>query len=277
MNVQLLYEAALCIWQLTFLPQAAEVIAASGIVASLVDLARVAPKEKVHCRPLQAARGRKAPSQSAKLTLLHELLELAGFLWICHHSSARNGWTTLQGPRREILTLRNGRMQIDHRIFQGCGCTSRRLFCGLRARVCTQVVRVALNALNNLLQAPGLDAGPGMVEAGLPKVVAQRKQQARPCRTFCLRNMAVAPTPGHGSGVTLCPGALELLQFLLLANVISRLLPESQLKIARVEVSMQEVPRRVLVRSELGGRGRVGIAGSAGREAGREHPAAEQL
>lgn len=40
-----------------------------------------------------------------------------------------------------------------------------------------QVARVALNALANLLLAPGLDAGPEMVEAGLQKVVAQRKQQ----------------------------------------------------------------------------------------------------
>lgn len=47
MNVQLLYEAALCIWQLTFLQQAAEALASSSIVSSLVELARVAPKEKV--------------------------------------------------------------------------------------------------------------------------------------------------------------------------------------------------------------------------------------
>lgn len=42
-----------------------------------------------------------------------------------------------------------------------------------------QVVRVTLNALKNLLLAPDLDVGPDMVETGLPKVVAQRKQQVR--------------------------------------------------------------------------------------------------
>ena len=36
---------------------------------------------------------------------------------------------------------------------------------------------MSLNALKNLLLAPGLDVGPDMVENGLQKVVAQRKQQ----------------------------------------------------------------------------------------------------
>lgn len=46
--MQLLYEAALCIWQLTFLHEAAEVIASSsGIVVNLVEIARTAQKEKV--------------------------------------------------------------------------------------------------------------------------------------------------------------------------------------------------------------------------------------
>lgn len=46
--MQLLYEAALCIWQLTFLDEAAEVIAGTpGVVASLVEIARTAQKEKV--------------------------------------------------------------------------------------------------------------------------------------------------------------------------------------------------------------------------------------
>ena len=39
------------------------------------------------------------------------------------------------------------------------------------------MVRVALLALKNLLSTPGLDVGPDMVEAGLPKVVAQRQLQ----------------------------------------------------------------------------------------------------
>ncbi len=40
-----------------------------------------------------------------------------------------------------------------------------------------QVVRVALLALKNLLTVPGLELGPDMVEAGLPKVVQQRLLQ----------------------------------------------------------------------------------------------------
>ena len=59
-----------------------------------------------------------------------------------------------------------------------------------------QVVRVALNALKNLLLTPGLDVGPIMVEAGLQKVVAQRKLQvstpALPvgCGTLCFVSTA---------------------------------------------------------------------------------------
>ena len=49
----------------------------------------------------------------------------------------------------------------------------------LLARWGAQVVRIAVLALRNLLSAPGLDYGPDMVEAGLPKVVQQRQLQAR--------------------------------------------------------------------------------------------------
>ncbi len=46
-NQQLLYEAGLCVWQLTFLPEAAGVMGSSGIVQGLVEMARSAQKEKV--------------------------------------------------------------------------------------------------------------------------------------------------------------------------------------------------------------------------------------
>jgi len=46
-NMQLLYEAVLCIWQLTFLQEAAETIASSAVVPSLVEVAKIAQKEKV--------------------------------------------------------------------------------------------------------------------------------------------------------------------------------------------------------------------------------------
>lgn len=43
-----------------------------------------------------------------------------------------------------------------------------------------QVLRVSLLTLKNLLANPELDVGPDAVEAGLPKVVAQRLLQVPP-------------------------------------------------------------------------------------------------
>jgi V-type H+-transporting ATPase subunit H len=44
---QLLYEAGLCAWQLTFYPPAAQAMVGVGIVPALVDVVRHAAKEKV--------------------------------------------------------------------------------------------------------------------------------------------------------------------------------------------------------------------------------------
>ncbi len=44
---QLLYEAGLCVWQLTFYSPALQAMAGAHIVPSLVDMARHASKEKV--------------------------------------------------------------------------------------------------------------------------------------------------------------------------------------------------------------------------------------
>ncbi|EIE21667.1 vacuolar ATP synthase subunit H [Coccomyxa subellipsoidea C-169] len=46
-SAQLLYEAGLCVWQLTFYAPASQAMASASIVPSLVDLARHASKEKV--------------------------------------------------------------------------------------------------------------------------------------------------------------------------------------------------------------------------------------
>lgn len=46
-NQQLLYEAGMCVWQLTFYEPAAQAMGSSGVVQSLVDMARSATKEKV--------------------------------------------------------------------------------------------------------------------------------------------------------------------------------------------------------------------------------------
>lgn len=51
---QLLYEAGLCVWQLTFYPPAAQAMAGVGIVPGLVDVARHAAKEKVRQLSAQA-------------------------------------------------------------------------------------------------------------------------------------------------------------------------------------------------------------------------------
>lgn len=49
-NQQLLYEAGLCVWQLTFYEPAAEAMGSSGVVQGLVEMARLATKEKVCSR-----------------------------------------------------------------------------------------------------------------------------------------------------------------------------------------------------------------------------------
>lgn len=46
-NQQLLYEAGMCVWQLTFYEPAAQAMGSSGVVQGLVDMARSATKEKV--------------------------------------------------------------------------------------------------------------------------------------------------------------------------------------------------------------------------------------
>ena len=47
MGHQLQYETGLCVWQLTYLPQAKQAMGAAGLVPGLVDTVRTASKEKV--------------------------------------------------------------------------------------------------------------------------------------------------------------------------------------------------------------------------------------
>ena len=51
MGHQLQYEAGLCVWQLTYLPQAKQAMGAAGLIPGLVDTVRTASKEKVGCTP----------------------------------------------------------------------------------------------------------------------------------------------------------------------------------------------------------------------------------
>ncbi|PNW88402.1 hypothetical protein CHLRE_01g027800v5 [Chlamydomonas reinhardtii] len=53
---QLLYETCLCVWQMTYLRQAAEVMGQVGIIKQLVEVCRVAQKEKVFRMALAALR-----------------------------------------------------------------------------------------------------------------------------------------------------------------------------------------------------------------------------
>ncbi len=55
-SAQLLYETCMCIWQMTYLPAAAEVMGQIGLVKQLVDVARTAQKEKVFRVSLAALR-----------------------------------------------------------------------------------------------------------------------------------------------------------------------------------------------------------------------------
>lgn len=60
-NQQLLYEAGMCVWQLTFYEPAAEAMGSSGVVQGLVDMARQATKEKVSL-DMPLARSLSGPS-----------------------------------------------------------------------------------------------------------------------------------------------------------------------------------------------------------------------
>ena len=76
--MQLLYEAVLCIWQLTFLREAAEAVATSSVVPSLVEVAKSAQKEKVPTslcpRPLPLAAGGFGCQTSTRCTSLQTIL-----------------------------------------------------------------------------------------------------------------------------------------------------------------------------------------------------------
>lgn len=55
-NSQLLYEICLCVWQLSYLKQAAELMGSSGLVRGLVDVCRTVQKEKVFRTSLASLR-----------------------------------------------------------------------------------------------------------------------------------------------------------------------------------------------------------------------------
>lgn len=141
-SAQLLYEAGLCVWQLTFYPPAVQAMAGAAIVPSLVDLARHASKEKVPAP--------RHPSTTSPLGLVF----------------SRDIWAVSPGSRIPLKIT--GGFVSPPKTCEGVLRSSGRW---------GQVVRVALLALQNLLAAPGLELGPEMVEAGLLKVVQQRLLQ----------------------------------------------------------------------------------------------------
>mmetsp|Transcript_20117 Transcript_20117/g.59739 ORF Transcript_20117/g.59739 Transcript_20117/m.59739 type:complete len:476 (-) Transcript_20117:197-1624(-) len=71
-NTQLLYELALCAWQMTFVEDAAAAMARAGIVRALSDVARTAQKEKVFRVSALALRNLLT---SARLSLAGEMAE----------------------------------------------------------------------------------------------------------------------------------------------------------------------------------------------------------
>ena len=67
-------------------------------------------------------------------------------------------------------------------------------FCNPVHEQTVQVLRVALLALKALLADSKLDLGPDMVEAGLPRYIAQRQQQVLPA----VKHVALALLGGVG-------------------------------------------------------------------------------
>ena len=82
---QLLYEAGLAIWQLSFYQPAAAAMGSAGVLPGLVELARTAPKEKVRrctCLDLQGTAERLQvsfwlPAEVGSAGVLPGLVELA--------------------------------------------------------------------------------------------------------------------------------------------------------------------------------------------------------
>lgn len=162
---QLLYEAGLAIWQLSFYQPAAAAMGSAGVLPGLVELARTAPKEKV--RPLRAWGVKSGQMCCTSYLATQPLPALRASRW--------TACITCRG-RRAMHPKPPKLWRPPMHQSQGTG-----------AR---QVVRVALLALRNLLAAPGLELGPEMVELGLPKVVQQRMLQARrPRLRMCVQRV----------------------------------------------------------------------------------------
>jgi len=78
-NSQLLYEAGLCVWQLSFFTPAAAAMGSAGVLPGLVELARGAAKEKVRSRRRGAGRFVGACGRAAHCRLRrYAVFEVAG-------------------------------------------------------------------------------------------------------------------------------------------------------------------------------------------------------
>ena len=182
-------------WQLTFYAPAAAAMGSAGVVSGLVELARHASKEKVRWHlPRRAglslgygcgaAPHPRVPSQRPWLPCLAAACSQSFGMRLPHGAlfmGSFEGGVTLSG-------------------WWGAG---------------AQVVRVAVLALRNLLAAPGLDLGPDMVEAGLPKVVTQRQLQARSPRHHrccCCIDLLPASARLHNPRPACCGGGASMLR-----------------------------------------------------------------
>lgn len=82
-NQQLLYEAGMCVWQLTFYEPAAQAMGSSGVVQGLVDMARSATKEKVRA-PCSLGRKSKVKCYAAGRHVENlRTLEQRRFVYAC--------------------------------------------------------------------------------------------------------------------------------------------------------------------------------------------------
>lgn len=93
---QLLYEAGLALWQLSFYQPAAAAMGSAGVLPGLVELARTAPKEKA--RPTLTLNPCTACLMELACTALKEKA------WACHAWADKRG-SGLLGPASSLLSF----------------------------------------------------------------------------------------------------------------------------------------------------------------------------
>ena len=104
-NQQLLYEAGMCVWQLTFYEPAAQAMGSSGVVQGLVDMARSATKEKVIP---QVCLKERRQERSAPLGVIPRCLCVQKHLGVVHMLYTCLICQGIGVPAARVCCLRNG-------------------------------------------------------------------------------------------------------------------------------------------------------------------------